>query len=155
MSALDTEPFPRGALIAVAALVSFSVAGTAAVRIARLHAPQPPAAAIQSTSVEHLDMRFADEADGSVTVRNSANGALIATLKPGTNGFVRGVVRGLAHDRLRRGISSAPPFRLSETANSRLALSDLATGRTIDLEAFGSTNRQAFLVLLHPDGAAS
>lgn len=155
MSALDTEPFPRGALIAAAALISFSLVGTAAVRLSHLRAPQPSAASIRSAEVEHVDMRFADEPDGSVSIHNSDTGALIANLKPGTNGFVRGVVRGLAHDRLRRGLGSEPPFRLLETANSHLALRDTATGRVIDLEAFGSTNRQAFLALLHPDSVAS
>jgi len=39
MSAVDAEPFPKGALIAAAAMIGLSVAATAAVRIARIYAP--------------------------------------------------------------------------------------------------------------------
>ena len=75
---------------------------------------------------------------------------MVATLQPGTGGFVRGVMRGLAHERKVRGIGAAAPFRLSEWQGGRLDLEDTATGRHIDLEAFGTTNRDAFLQLLHP-----
>ena len=65
---------------------------------------------------------------------------------------MRGVVRGLAHDRKTRGIGTAPPFRLSVWRDGRLALEDTATGRLIDLDAFGASNKDAFVQLLSGDG---
>ena len=154
MSALDTEPFPRGALIAVALLLGLSVAGTAAFRLAHLHAPTG-AAAPRAQLRDSEDLRFIDGPDGSVVVRDSRTDRLVATLAPGTGAFVRGVMRGLAHDRKVRGIDSAPPFRLSEWAGGELDLEDTATGRRIDLEAFGASNRDAFMKLLRPLGSQS
>jgi len=153
MSAIDTEPFPRGALIAAAAVIGFSLVATTAVRLERLAAPRVPM--LQAAPADYVDLRFADQPDGSVSVRDSRTGALIASLAPGTNGFVRGVMRGLAHDRKRRGLDAGPPFRLAESDRSRLTLEDMATGRLVDLEAFGSSNRDAFLKLLHPEDRPS
>ena len=67
---------------------------------------------------------------------------------PDTNGFVRGVMRGMARDRLSRHIGQAPPFRLSRDARGKLWLQDTATSRLIDLEAFGEGNRAAFAAFL-------
>lgn len=155
MSAIDSEPFPRGALIAASSLIVISLVATAAVRLTRLNAPSPQASTTQPMPYDSVDLRFIDEADGSVSVRDSHTNRLVASVKPGVGGFVRGVMRGLAHDRQRRGISAEPPFRLSEWKGGRLSLEDTATGRVIDLEAFGSTNRDAFLQLLHTQAAPS
>jgi putative photosynthetic complex assembly protein len=155
MSALDREPFPRGALIAASALIGFSLIITAAGRLARLNAPLAPAEASQPAPSQSVDLRFVDEANGSVSVRDSRTDREIANLAPGTNGFVRGVMRGLAHDRLRHGLSAEPPFRLSRWDDGRMALIDTATGRVIDLDAFGGSNKDAFARLLHPQGSAS
>jgi putative photosynthetic complex assembly protein len=155
MSALDTEPFPRGALVAVAALITLSIVGAGAARLARLETlpSGPPESAAKAWNTEEL--RFTDGPDGSVAVRDAGDNRLVSTLPPGTGGFVRDVMRGLAHDRKVRGIDAGPPFRLTEWAGGRLVLEDPATGRQIDLEAFGTTNRDAFLQLLHPKGPPS
>jgi putative photosynthetic complex assembly protein len=81
-------------------------------------------------------------------VRDSHSGAMVASLAPGTNGFVRSVMRGLVHERTRRGLGAAPPFRISQWPNGRLALEDTATSRLIDLDAFGDTNKDAFAQML-------
>ncbi len=151
MSTLDSEPFPKGALIAAAALLSFAIIATAATRIARITAPAP-APASQPAPLATVDLAFFDQADGSVLVRESGTGRLVTTLQPGTNGFVRDVMRGLAHDRLTRHLGAAPPFRLTRFDHGQLYLTDMATGRLIDLQAFGSTNRDAFRQFL-PQGS--
>jgi hypothetical protein len=46
------------------------------------------------------------------------------------------------------GVGEGPPFRLSQWADGHVAIEDLSDGRTIDLDAFGPSNRQAFLKLL-------
>ena len=149
-TAVVHETFPKGALIAVAALLGVTLAGTAAVRIVRLSGPVAPVSAPPATAA--VDLRFADERDGSVQVLNARSGALVSTLAPDTNGFVRGVMRGLARDRRSRHIGEAPPFRLSRDVAGKLWLQDTATQRLIDLEAFGSGNRGAFAAFLPASG---
>ena len=72
----------------------------------------------------------------------------VTVLAPGSNGFIRGVLRGLVRERKRRGIGAETPFRLSYLTDGRLLLADPATGRVIDLGAFGPTNTAAFARLL-------
>ncbi len=145
MSELDRQPFPRGALIAAASVVAFTLAATTA---ARLLGISPAGGPVMPAPAQSVDLRFVDEPNGSVNVRDGRDGHLVANLAPGTNGFVRGVMRGLAHDRMRRGIGQAPPFRLSRDARGKLWLQDTATSRLIDLEAFGQGNRAAFAAFL-------
>ena len=153
MSEVDSQPFPRPALIAAGLMIGFAILATAAARLTGYTtAPIPVTHAAPTASI---DLGFADEADGSVTVRDLAAGRVVTVLQPGTNGFIRGVVRGLAHDRLLHGVGSGPAFRLFEQAGGQLFLKDTGTGRVIDLQAFGMGNRDAFRVLLHPDMAAS
>ena len=45
-------------------------------------------------------------------------------------------------------VSAPKPFRLSTWADGGLILEDLATGRTLDLRAFGPTQVEAFARLL-------
>ncbi len=150
MAHARTETFPRGALLATGAMLLVAVGGTAAVRIARLASPPPPVVA--PAAVSSVDLRFADRPDGSVRVTEAGEGSTLATLAPGTNGFVRGVMRGMARDRLSRHLGAETPFRLSRDAAGRLWLQDLATGRLVDLQAFGGDNRAAFAAFL-PAGA--
>lgn len=146
------ETFPRGALMAVGIVLAVTLAGTAAVRISRLSAPLAPVSA--PPAVAAVELRFADAADGSVRVADARSGALLSVLAPDTNGFIRGVMRGLARDRMSRHIGETPPFRLSRDRAGALWLQDEATGRLIDLEAFGSGNRAAFAAFLPTPSAA-
>jgi putative photosynthetic complex assembly protein len=157
MSEIDSQTFPKGALIGAGLLLSFTVAAAGVARFERLHAPP---AVSRLAALSTIDLNFADAADGSVVIRDSHAGRLVTTLQPGTNGFVRDVLRGLAHERLTRGLGSAPPFRLSDYGAGRLVLEDTATGRRIDLQAFGVDNRAAFQRLLpsrasRPQGAVA
>ena len=136
------DTVPRGALLAVGALLIATVGGAAA---ARLTASSAPAAA--PVAVTAADLRFADRPDGAIRV-SDAGGATVGVVAPGTGGFVRGVMRGLARDRRSRGLDAAVPFRLSRDAAGRLWLQDPATGRLVDLEAFGADNRAAFAAFL-------
>ena len=152
MSTLDHEPFPRGALIAASAMVGLSLVATTAVRLVKITAPAPIAAA-QPAPAASVDLRFSDQADGSIRVQNSRTDQVVETIQPGVGGFVRGVMRGLARDRISRHIGEAPPFRLSQAKDGRMSLEDTATGRVIDLESFGAGNRQSFIELLKASGA--
>ena len=67
---------------------------------------------------------------------------------PGTNGFVRIVMRGFARDRLNLGIGSEPPFELTRWQDGRLTITDPSTGHRTELVGFGTTNVDAFAKLL-------
>jgi putative photosynthetic complex assembly protein len=155
MSALDKEQFPRGALIGAAALIGFSLIATAAARWERVNHPNPTAEAAQLAPARSADLWFADDVNGSVSVRDSRSNKVVASLAPGTNGFIRSVMRGMVHERKRRGIGPAQPFRIAQWRDGHLALEDPATGRLIDLDAFGISNKDAFAELLNAQRAAS
>jgi putative photosynthetic complex assembly protein len=154
MSNIDTQPFPRLALIAAAVLVAGSITAAAAGRYANVNAAQ---ASVTETvaPLAARDLTFFDMADGSVEVRDGAGQQVVFVAAPGTNGFIRGVMRGMARDRRSRGIGQEPAFRLAEWPDGRLSLVDLATGREIELGAFGGTNRASFAQLLAPTPQSS
>ena len=135
---------PPAALLGAAVLVVGSLLLVGFARLTGYKPLQPETSAI----VEAKDVRFEDRADGAVLVYSSPQNRLVDTLAPGTNGFVRGVLRGLVRERRADRIGSAPPFRLTHWANGRLSLDDPSTGRHIDLEVFGATNSAAFADIL-------
>ena len=152
------DMLPRGTLIIAGALVAFTFTTTALVRIAAI----PPAAspvALRDTNhialVASRNLRFIDRADGAVVIEDTDQGDEASVIAPGQQtGFIRGVMRGLARERRARGIGNQPPFNLSLWRDGELSLTDSATGRSIELTAFGSSNRASFLALL-PKGDAA
>lgn len=99
-------------------------------------------------SIAQRDLGFADRADGGVDVLDAARGKTVAMLEPGTNGFVRGVLRALVRERQLRGVGDGGVFRLELYGDGMLTLADTRTGRTVELSGFGRTNAEAFLKLL-------
>lgn len=93
-------------------------------------------------------LRFQDKPDGGIDVLDARSGQRIDVVAPGTQGFVRGALRGLAQERKRRGLDDGPPFELSAHAGGALVLADPATGRRLELASFGPTNAGAFARLL-------
>ncbi len=158
MSHAQAEQLPRGAVMLAGTLVGFALLLTASVRIAQL----PPAASpVLLRQAEHVapvasrTLRFIDQSDRGVRIEDVGTGRTAATIVPGQKtGFIRGVMRGLARERRMHGIGSAPPFTLTQWRDGELSLTDTATGRSIELDAFGSTNRAAFAALLDGAGAA-
>ena len=75
--------------------------------------------------------------------------AVVDTLAPGSNGFIRVVMRGLARERRLGDIGAQPPFRLTRYAGGEITLTDTSSGKQIDLGAFGSTNTEAFARLIN------
>ncbi|MDW8445235.1 MAG: photosynthetic complex assembly protein PuhC [Acetobacteraceae bacterium] len=68
---------------------------------------------------------------------------------PGEGGFVRATLRGLARERRMNEAGGAEvPFRVSVWEDGRLTLEDTATGRLVDLGAFGQTQVQTFARLV-------
>ena len=152
MSQAIQEPVvPRGGIIAAAALVLFSLATVTTARLTGtggVHMTLPPAA-------ESRDLQFEDAQDGAVLVYDAHDRQLVDTLAPGSNGFIRVVLRGLARERKRGDIGRQPPFRLTRFVNGQITLTDTSTGKQIDLDAFGSANTEAFARLMKLKGGAS
>lgn len=138
---------PPGALRLAGGLIITSLLLVAAVRLDLVPptatAAERRAEAQVAPASERL-LRFDDRSDGSVLVTDARTGAEIARIGRDGSGFIRGVMRGLARERRQHGIGAAPPFRLTLWRNNMLSLVDTATGRTIELDGFGPTNRAAF-----------
>jgi len=145
-TAEHAQEVPRGALIGALALILATVAIASLGRMtnvaARASASAPPA------PVESLDARFEDASDGSIVVIDARDGHEVTTITPGSENFVRGVLRGMFRSRKLESIGHAAPFKLAREADGRLTLSDPQTGRTVDLDSFGPTNTAAFARLL-------
>jgi putative photosynthetic complex assembly protein len=148
--AVPNNMLPRGLLIGAALLIFASLLLVTWARVTG-YTPDRPA---PSAVVESRDLRFEDRADGSIAVYASPGGDVVDTLAPGTNGFVRGVLRGLARERRADKVGPEAPFRLTRWADGRLSLDDPATGRHVDLEVFGPTNSGAFAEILSASSQA-
>ena len=93
-----------------------------------------------------MSLRFEDRPNGDVAVIDAQTQQEIHRYV-GEQGFVRGVLRTLARERMRRGMGSGPAFELIAHSDGRLTLVDTATGQRIDLESFGPTNLSSFALL--------
>jgi putative photosynthetic complex assembly protein len=98
--------------------------------------------------VTSIAITFEDRADGSIGVLAYPGLRVIETLAPGTNGFIRGVMRGYARERRLAGHGREQPFILASHRDGQLSLTDPATGRRVELTAFGPVNAEAFGRLL-------
>ncbi len=145
----EVGPVPALLLIGAGALLGFTMLAVAIGRGEGVGLTQLPPA----KSVARLEFRAEDQADGSIALRNTADGKIVGWIKPGEDGFVRGTLRGLAQARQRDGLGREPPFSLTRFDDGRLDLADEATGRHVPLEAFGPTNFGAFAKLLPGQGA--
>ena len=135
---------PRTPLMAVGGLILASLLMVAVVRLTGVGEVRTPMTQV----VAERSLRFSDQADGGIAVHDAANGQLLERLAPGSNGFLRGALRGLSRERKRSGIGPEPALRLSGRSDGRLLLEDPQTGRLIDLGSFGSTNAAVFARLL-------
>jgi len=138
---------PRSALIGAASLIAAVLLLVGFARVSGVGTTENPT----SEPVGKQAIYFEDGADGSVTVLAPERDRVIAVLPPGTNGFIRSVVRGLARERRLRGLGPEGSFELSRWTDGRLSLDDPVTGRTVELGAFGPTNARAFARLLVED----
>ena len=141
---------PPGPLVGLCLVLAFSVGAIVYARLARVETVRVPPSPI----VASADLKFHDAEDGSVQVINASDGRPVTTLAPGTNAFVRMVVRGLVRVRVRAGIGPEIPFRLEQAADRHIALADPATGRRIELTGFGDLNAAAFARLMPVDTGA-
>ncbi len=136
-------PIPPQVLAAAGLLLVASLVAAGVGRVTGVGRQAIPEAAVVRT----MELRFGDAPDGGVIV-TGANGEPVTQLDPGTNGFIRGVMRSLVRSRRLDRVQDDPPFRLTLWADNRLTIGDPATGESIELTGFGRDNRAAFARLL-------
>ena len=142
--------FPRAPLFAVGAFVLATLLAVSVVRFTGNGAMHVADAA----AVSVREFRFEDRPDGSIVVLDASGRQLIDTVAPGTNGFLRGTMRGLARERKRQGVGPELPFRMIGRADGKLTLEDPGTGRRVDLGSFGPTNAAVFAQIMSSHEAA-
>jgi putative photosynthetic complex assembly protein len=142
---------PRGLLIGAAVLLAFAFSITLFGRSTDMGALHMPAARPYQTLLLH----FADRDDGGITISDASDDSVLQTIAPGTNGFVRSLMRGFARERSRSGIGAQTPFTLTRWSDGTLSLTDETTGRRVDLDAFGSNQTELLASLLSSRKAAT
>lgn len=134
------RPFPLAPLVGAASLLLISILAVAWVRVTD-GGPGPDSLA---DAVASIQLRFADQPDGSVAVIDADTGERLDALAPGTGNFLRATLRGLGRDRKSKGAGPEAPYGLYRIADGRLLLVDSETGRQIDLLAFGRSSASSF-----------
>jgi putative photosynthetic complex assembly protein len=143
-STVPAPSIPRAILVGAGLLVGFSLLIATAGRL--LHWQATPLPEARAVTVLHLNFR--DRSDGAVEVLDADRGnSVVQVLSPGTNGFARGVLRGLARQRYREGVGALPPFTLTRWSDGRMTLVDPQTDRHVSLEVFGPTNAAPFVAM--------
>ena len=140
-SAHDGVPWPI--LRSAAVLIGFALLTTGLARltdVGTLHMPM-------TNAIERLALHFADRDDGAIVISDAREGAVFYVVQPGTYGFIRSTLRGLARERRRSGLDAMTPFALTRWSDGTLSLDDAATGRRVNLDAFGPDNSRAFAQL--------
>ncbi|MEO1018714.1 MAG: photosynthetic complex assembly protein PuhC [Pseudomonadota bacterium] len=142
------ERFPKGPLLAAGLLISFALAAASTARLGDVGTVELAAA----EPVLVRELRFEDRTDGGIDVIELPGEQLLTVIQPETNGFVRGVLRGMARHRHLENMSDQPPFVLTGWSDGTMSLEDPLTGRKVPLDAFGPTNAEAFARLLTAHG---
>ena len=109
----QTSPLPATPLIFAIALICSALAVAWGARISGVgttHLDYTRAAATR-------DLLFEDAASGSVLVRDATSQQQIGQIVPGSDGFVRAVMRNLARERLISGGTKTMPFTLTRWEN--------------------------------------
>ncbi|MES2859957.1 MAG: photosynthetic complex assembly protein PuhC [Pseudomonadota bacterium] len=152
MSAVHDEQMPKLPLYAAIGLVAASLLLVGGQRMGLIGSPHV-AEARQATATLTHDLRFFDEADGAVRV--AVVGGADRVIPTASGGFVRGVLRSLVRERRAQGLGSEQPFRVTQWSDGAVTIQDMATGRTLNLNAFGPTNRLDFVKLISPAGTSA
>ncbi len=139
------DRIPPVVLRAAAVLV---VGAIVSIGAARLSGMQPVATPPVAAPAAERSLVIIRDADGGARVTDSESGVLVADLDPLGAGFIAGVDRALARERMKNGLHGDLPVRLVRWEDGRLSLIDPATGWRVELQGFGPDNLEAFARLL-------
>ena len=140
----DEFHVPKGALLGAAALLAVTILFATVARLSGEGATRLTLAPV----VQSRALFFSDTPEGGVAVFDARDRSPVAVLPAGNHGFVRVVLHGLAQDRAVSGLGADMPFHLNRLQDGSAVLEDPATGRVVTLNAFGSSNLEAFTQLL-------
>ena len=149
----DEIEIPRPLLVGAGVLVLSMLVMTAAISLTRDERGQ--GRVTEAEIISARDLAFRDHAEGGFVAWDVEEDRAVGRVMPGDGGFIRGVLRSLVRERRAMGIGPDEPFRLTAFADGRIQIQDRATGRIIDLGAFGPTNAGAFASLLSAKGDRS
>lgn len=143
---------PKGAIWFAGGMVGFALIMAGAVRLGVMPVAASPVAvrtAAHLVPTATRDLSFADRADGALVITDAKTGDVTKTILPGEpSGFIRGLLRGMGRERRMKNVARTAPYRLEDWPNGQLSLTDTGTGRSIELTAFGPTNRASMAELL-------
>ena len=140
----DKEMIPRVLLRGMLAMV---LASSALVVYARIvHRPVESAPTGVAIQVER-PLVLAGKTDGSAVV-SAPDGTLIQSYDSTHGGFIAGIARAIARERLIDGVPQDAPVRLVKFVDGRIAILDDTTGWRAELIGFGPDNTRAFARLL-------
>lgn len=150
----DHDPtVPRGAIIAAAALILFTLVMTAAVTKGYL--PKSGSPELSRTNVapaQERQLRFTDRDDGAVVITDADSGETVKTINYGEGGFLRASLRRMAKERRKVGVGAEPPFTLTRWANGALSLEDPVTDKTVEIYGYGPDHTAMFAEMLKETG---
>ena len=159
MSEIDSEPFPKRALIGAGALIGVTLILTGAVSFGFIG---KPGTANEVRTERHMAVRsertlvFSDHPGGVLLINDVDSKAVVRAMMPGEkSGFIRGVLRSFGRERRAKNVDAKTAYRLTLWVDYSLSLKDLGTGRIVELGSFGPDNRAAFAALLEPEKVAA
>jgi putative photosynthetic complex assembly protein len=145
MNAAADFHFPRAPLIGAGLLIAATVLSVAFMRPS---SPDALTGFVRTAPVETRLLRFEDRSDGSVAVIDGETNAIVSIAAPGTNGFLRGMLRGLMRSRKQNDVPLLTPMLLERLDNGTVLLIDDRMHTTLDLDAYGHTNADVFKAFL-------
>jgi putative photosynthetic complex assembly protein len=146
------QTVPKGAIWFGAGMIAFTLIAASVVRLGYAPVSASPVAirtAAHLVPTATRSLSFGDLAGGGLRITDAATRGVVKSIAPGEpSGFIRGLLRGLGRERRMKHVGMAVPYRLESWSNGQLSLTDTGTGRSIELSAFGSTNRAFMADLL-------
>ncbi|WP_299733642.1 photosynthetic complex assembly protein PuhC [uncultured Tateyamaria sp.] len=140
----DDELVPRVLIRAVLALLLAVMSlVTIAVLTDRPLESTPP----QGDILTERAIFVSGDASGAARVLD-ANGSVLADFPSDKGGFVAGIERVIARERLKTGADAAAPVLLRLRAGNRLSIYDPETNWSAELMGFGADNLRTFARLL-------
>jgi putative photosynthetic complex assembly protein len=136
--------FPRWFLFGSMALVMSSVSISAVTRFTGFGASR-----VEQTAIaQSIDIRFIDQADGTLKIVRARDNAELALLAADGSGFLRGVARSLFRQRLLAKIDRTDIFQVSRRVDGKHFIADPSLGSRMELDGFGPTNTLSVAAVL-------
>ncbi len=146
-----SHPLPRPIIVGGGALMVTAVVLCALAHATGIGTTTSPA----PVAVASRDLVFTETDDGLLRVAEAGpNGREVLSFDAGDGGFIRAMVRGLTRNRTRYGEPAVGAFRVTRSADGEIWLQDVGTRQSVDLQAFGPTQVQAFAQFVTPGRTA-